>query len=610
MDLPEDLCVNQADLIFCSFYFRFSYSFGNLLMPHFVSQDPLLPDGIFIIETVEELQQSILQLSSGKELGTDTETIRRDREARVCLIQIAQPKQPVYIIQPQQFGASSLFLLNHLFGSDKLVKLFHNGLFDISMLERIGIQVVPPIHDSLIASRLIGMLKSHSLKAVAQALLAVELDKSIRESFEVETEGALSIEQIEYGAKDAVILSPIHQIQMQQIHKKGMGLTIHREVGTTLTLARSVERGASVDGEELEKRISESSVSIKEITQQLKRQHPGAFGFRQKNLLSGASAQVGLEDIRSPQNFRQAAQAIGLDCPNQASQLQLLGSNPELRLLLKLKYLQSRRSELLEAKRLLREERIDLTYNPFNLSGQIDCKSAKKGAFSPECIPYRYSQLSFPYLDLKLLAYYAGESNLKCQLVEYQSQSRERLLIELESGITSHDLSDDERSEVAYLLLKGRGVLGYGKTRLQQLLAESGYFIPLESVSNWIAQVDRLYPQLKGYHKSLADNNRLSQYSFLGRFKSNYQVSGDLRSDHLIYGTCYDLMKTLLNILSYHAHLSVNWVSWNQVGIEATNADGSRRKLDSSEWQYLLNEFLPTFNKLNAKGIAATYHIQ
>lgn len=141
-------------------------------------------------------------------VAVDTETmglnLHRDR---LCLVQIGDGKGNVYLVQilPDQKYPN----LKKLLTNPKILKIFHYARFDLAKIRHdLGI-TVSPVYCTKIASKLCRTSSpSHSLKALCQDLLGIELCKEQQTSdWGAET---LTAEQQKYAAGDVLYL---HQLK-------------------------------------------------------------------------------------------------------------------------------------------------------------------------------------------------------------------------------------------------------------------------------------------------------------------------------------------------------------------------------------------------------------
>ncbi len=173
-------------------------------------QKPLLFDG--------DLPDDIFRKYMTKSvIAIDTETrglnLRRDR---LCLTQLCDEDGLVAFVRFT--SAADAPNLCKLLEAPGVVKLFHYGRFDISVMKHYLNVDVQPVWCTKIASKLIRTYTDrHSLKDLVRELLGIELDKSDQSSDWARTD--LSDSQLEYAANDVRVLIPI-QLRFQELLKR------------------------------------------------------------------------------------------------------------------------------------------------------------------------------------------------------------------------------------------------------------------------------------------------------------------------------------------------------------------------------------------------------
>lgn len=116
----------------------------------------------------------------------------------------------------------NLRLLDGLWESSQVLKVFHNAAYDIKIIYKLSNILITHVYDTMITERMltagyVGV--QSSLQAVASRRLNVELDKSVRATFTQSKIEQLSIEQIEYAVKDVLVLPEIMRQQLKEIEE-------------------------------------------------------------------------------------------------------------------------------------------------------------------------------------------------------------------------------------------------------------------------------------------------------------------------------------------------------------------------------------------------------
>jgi ribonuclease D len=172
----------------------------------------------------EDLSDERLQHYLSKSvIAVDTETrgliLRRDR---LCLVQICDHDGVVSFVRYKgdKFDAAAKSNVKTLLEAPNVLKIFHFGRFDISVLKYyLGAQT-NPVFCTKIASKLVRTYTDrHSLKDLVKELLRIELDKSDQTSDWSAPD--LSDSQLEYAANDVRVLLPIYDKITALLEREG-----------------------------------------------------------------------------------------------------------------------------------------------------------------------------------------------------------------------------------------------------------------------------------------------------------------------------------------------------------------------------------------------------
>ncbi|MBU6451336.1 MAG: ribonuclease H-like domain-containing protein [Cyanobacteria bacterium REEB67] len=156
-------------------------------------------------------------------IAVDTETrgliLRRDR---LCLVQICDHDGVVSFVRYKgdSFDAAAKSNVKTLLEAPGVLKIFHFGRFDISVLKYyLGAQT-NPVFCTKIASKLVRTYTDrHGLKDLVKELLRIELDKSDQTSDWSAPD--LSDSQLEYAANDVRVLLPIYDRITALLEREG-----------------------------------------------------------------------------------------------------------------------------------------------------------------------------------------------------------------------------------------------------------------------------------------------------------------------------------------------------------------------------------------------------
>ena len=149
-------------------------------------------------------------LDLGSDIAVDTETmgLKFGRD-RLCLVQIADSKGRVYLVQidKNQKNAPNLA---EVMTNEKVVKIFHYARFDIGVLNESLHFMTRNIYCTKIASKLGRTYsQSHGLKNLVKEILSIDISKEQQSSYW----GAqvLSNDQINYAKQDVLYLHKIKE---------------------------------------------------------------------------------------------------------------------------------------------------------------------------------------------------------------------------------------------------------------------------------------------------------------------------------------------------------------------------------------------------------------
>ncbi len=194
---------------------------------------------------------TVPDLSKHKKLFVDTETTGLDPyKDELILVQIGTGEE-VFVIDAKKTDLSPL---KAVLEDKKVLKVFHNAVFDVKFLKRrLGCEV-RNIFDTFLAERLltagIGSLRDCSLEKVAKKYLDIELDKSWRTSFD--QAWGITQEQADYAANDVKVLPGIFEKQKKKLKEKGLVDTADLEFSIVPAMADIELKGILLDKDKLE----------------------------------------------------------------------------------------------------------------------------------------------------------------------------------------------------------------------------------------------------------------------------------------------------------------------------------------------------------------------
>ncbi len=147
-------------------------------------------------------------LNLGSEIAVDTETmgLKLGRD-RLCLVQIADSKGEVYLIQIDK-NHDRAPNLAQVMTNEEIMKIFHYARFDVGALHKNFNFMTQNIYCTKIASKLGRTFsQNHGLKNLVKEILALDISKEQQSSYW----GAdvLDQDQIKYASQDVLYLHKI-----------------------------------------------------------------------------------------------------------------------------------------------------------------------------------------------------------------------------------------------------------------------------------------------------------------------------------------------------------------------------------------------------------------
>lgn len=212
-----------------------------------------------LIVTEDALDQSLVTITQQLErnprrLFVDTETTGLDPyQSKLLLVQI-MTFESVFVYDFTQLPIDRVKSFKSLLTDPSIIKVFQNASFDIKVFYHFGKYVVDPIHDTrvveaLLTSGLVGV--RNDLASIAQRRLGVTLDKTVRDQFVSDSFFNITKEQIEYAARDVIVLKDIFLQQIAQIKEQQMQAVYKLEAKLTKVVAMMEYYGMPFNGAHL-----------------------------------------------------------------------------------------------------------------------------------------------------------------------------------------------------------------------------------------------------------------------------------------------------------------------------------------------------------------------
>lgn len=277
-----------------------------------------------IIRDADALRKTCEELSSEQFLGFDTETTELDPyRGDIRLVQLSGQKG-THVIDLLPFSErgrldenTELEPLRRLLSDENCRKVAHNAKFDSKWVRRhIGCEI-GGIFDTYLASQLIAAGdgdRRHSLADVAQFFTGTELDKSEQVSDWSTPE--LSHSQVEYAARDAAVLVPLHTQMAERLKNDGLDRVAQLEFDCVMPIAEMELTGVYLDEgrwrEQLEKVKTAQSTAANELQDLL------SAGVAQATLFGRAEI-----NLDSQQQVTDALVNLGVPVPDTTRAWQL-----------------------------------------------------------------------------------------------------------------------------------------------------------------------------------------------------------------------------------------------------------------------------------------------
>jgi DNA polymerase I-like protein with 3'-5' exonuclease and polymerase domains len=292
-----------------------------------------------LVTDAEELAGVAETVENAQVVGADIETTALNpRDGKIRLLQLAIPEETfvVDVLEVQDLSP----LENALQGGP--VKALHNSKFDHAFLwAEQGISLFP-IFDTMLAAQLLDGGEygpSYALEAVAERYLDETVDKTARGE---DWSGELSKAQLEYAARDAAILLPLHERLKGALEAEKLGPVSEIEFGAVAAISEMELAGIKLDvarWKELEKTVRERR---DEKALELEAQFPPPEGVLP---LEGLGPQL---NLNSPQQITDAFRTLGIELPDTRVWTLLKVDHPAAKLLLEYRELQKKLGTYLE----------------------------------------------------------------------------------------------------------------------------------------------------------------------------------------------------------------------------------------------------------------------
>jgi DNA polymerase I len=292
-----------------------------------------------LVTDAQELLDIAETLSDAEAIGADLETTGLSpRDGKTRLLQLATPEETFVI---DAFAVGDLSPLKGVLEGGP-VKIFHNAKFDYQFLKKEHEISLSPIFDTMLATQLLDGGEygaSYALEAVAERYLDEEVDKSERRA---DWSGELSRVQLEYAARDAMILLPLRERLAEKLEEEELGYISKVEFRAVAAISEMELAGIKLDvarWKKLEQTVRERRDRAAEHLESF---FPPPEGMLP---LEGLGPRL---NLNSPKQITDAFRTLGIELPDTKVWTLLKIDHPAARALLEYRELQKKLGTYLE----------------------------------------------------------------------------------------------------------------------------------------------------------------------------------------------------------------------------------------------------------------------
>jgi DNA polymerase-1 len=268
------------------------------------------------ITTDRDVLTVVPELEKAPIIAIDTEGTKFDPfTAKLLLFQIAT-KEKAYVFDCAKVD---ILPLKYILEAERPLKIAQNAKFDYSLLKtKLGIKL-GSLFDTMLAERILtcGISREISLKTLAEKYLGVKIDKSVRESFydpaSLAQRGRFTREQLDYSARDVLVLHEIFEKQYKQLKSENLVETAKLEFAIVPVVAEMELRGSLINKEKWRSHIAELEKKRDQISKEIQGDIRHLSPYSQVDLFGNESDTVNLD---SPIQLLQVLKKLGEDIPN------------------------------------------------------------------------------------------------------------------------------------------------------------------------------------------------------------------------------------------------------------------------------------------------------
>ncbi|MBO0857089.1 MAG: hypothetical protein J2P21_01265 [Chloracidobacterium sp.] len=260
-----------------------------------------------LIKDAGGVARAASDLSGEQLIGFDTETTGLNpHTSKLRLIQLATPRSS-YVVDCFRLSIDQLKPILDILAAPQPVKIAHNAKFDAKFLMRHCGARLGAVFDTYLASALISAGDEndrHSLEATVNRYLNEPIDKTAQTS---DWSRELSDYQLEYAARDAQILTPLHERMREKLREMDLLEVADLEFECVDSIAALELAGIYLDVERWRGLIGRIRIDHDRIADELHREFGPATP--QMSLFGGVAERINLD---SPAQVKEALQRIGI----------------------------------------------------------------------------------------------------------------------------------------------------------------------------------------------------------------------------------------------------------------------------------------------------------
>ena len=487
------------------------------------------------------LADAVRTLKDVGAIGVDIETTGLSpRDGRVRLLQLATPDDTFVV---DVFEVSDLSPLKEIL-EDEPVKVLQNAKFDYAFLwDEHGIRL-SPIFDTMLAAQLLDGGQqggSYALEAIAERYVDEQVDKSARKD---DWSGDLSEAQLEYAARDAAILLPLHERLSEELEKEELVRVAEIEFGAVAALSEMELAGVKLDVA----RWRELEITVRERRDRAADHLESFFPHPEGVLpLEGLGPRL---NLNSPKQIMDAFRSLGIELADTKVWTLLKVGHPAAKALLEYRELQKKLGTYLETyPKFIHPQtgRIHANFLQCRVpTGRLACTNPNIQQIPHEdefrrCFVAEDGYLmvisDYSQIELRILA----EVSEDPAFVEAfrRGDDLHRLTAATMYGVPMEEVTKDQRSDakrINFGLMYGRGArslsaqLGASEERGRQLIDE--YFANYPKVQQFLQRTanratrDRMLRTLAGRIRKFGNDTVTDDRGAMRREAMNFPIQG------------------------------------------------------------------------------------